>query len=206
MSASSQVLSNIRSSFSRSSAPPKLVPPTPAPPSTAPSQLDDQLDTLSGILDHVEARRQVDDLSPVAQVVSQTMVNNLPDPLNPTQPRSTLKETVQTTTEAPQVDVSGGVQLVEHEPSPEIPPEVEAYVERVESSTDQLPQEITVAGDNIDSTPQHLPKKPVVVLPITPEIEKEAQFKGVHDSVKWLVEWSHKIMKMFSGSVIYRQE
>lgn len=101
--------------------------------------------------------------------------------------------------------VPTGVQVVEHEPSPEISPEVESFIAKTTDHADQLPAEISIAGDQITLTPSTLPKKPVIVLPITPEIEKEGARKNSKWSVRWLVEWSRKLMKMFSGEIIYRQ-
>ncbi|HCC84173.1 MAG TPA: hypothetical protein DEP87_00600 [Candidatus Pacebacteria bacterium] len=104
------------------------------------------------------------------------------------------------------VEVGGNVQYVEYEPSSELPPEVEGYLNRVEDHADQAPAEIVIA-DSIAAMPtQHqLPSQPVVVLPITPEIEKIGATKSPKFSIRWLVEWSHKIVKMFLGKVIYRQ-
>lgn len=103
------------------------------------------------------------------------------------------------------IDVARGAQQVEVEPSPEIPPEVESYLQKVEDHANTAPKEIVIAdGSNTQPNNHNYPSQPVVVLPITPEIEKQGANKSTRFSVRWLVEWSRKIMKMFSGKVIYR--
>jgi len=42
-------------------------------------------------------------------------------------------------------------------------------------------------------------------LPITKKEDKEGRKKSPKYSFRWLVEWSHKIIKVFAGKVIYRQ-
>jgi len=127
------------------------------------------------------------------------------DTLNPQAAMTTAKEKVEATQviEAP-ADIGGSAQ-VEQEKTPELPVEVEQYLSHVEDNADQLPQQIVVTGDDIAIEPSHRPTTPVIVLPITPENEKEAQFKGPSWSIRWLVEWSHKIIKKFVGKVIYRR-
>ena len=119
---------------------------------------------------------------------------------------TTFKETTQPG--APDqaiVDTIPGVQVVEQEVSPEIPVEVESFIEKAETSG-HLPQEITIAGDQITTTPvQKVAKQPVIVLPISEEIEKKGARKGIKFSLRWLVEWSRKIMKMFVGRVVYKE-
>jgi len=99
---------------------------------------------------------------------------------------------------------AGGLGAVEYEPTPETPPEVEEYVKRVEDHAELLSEPIVVDGKQIDSVNSHHPTQPVVVLPITEEDEKKARFKSPKYSIRWLVEFSHKIIKKFVGKVIYR--
>ncbi len=94
--------------------------------------------------------------------------------------------------------------LAEVEKSGEIPPEVSEYLTRVEDHADTLPQEIVVEGDNMSVQPSQAPVMPVIVLPISPDDEIKAKGKNHTFSIAWLVEWSHKIIKMFLGKVIYR--
>lgn len=56
------------------------------------------------------------------------------------------------------------------------------------------------------ATPVAITDKPVVVLPITAKSREEAKFKSTKYSVKWLWEWSQKIIKMFAGAVVYKEE
>jgi hypothetical protein len=101
---------------------------------------------------------------------------------------------------------AGGPSEVEPPKELEIPVEVESYLQQVENHQDQLPQEIVVADDGANIVTRPYPKQPVIVLPMTPEIEKVGASKPPSFSVRWLVEWSRKIMKMFEGMVIYRQD
>jgi len=105
-------------------------------------------------------------------------------------------------------DLIGGAGLTELEPAKEleIPVEVESYLQKVSDHQNQLPQEIVVADDGLTVSSQPYPKQPVIVLPITPEIEQVGAAQPPSLSVRWLVEWSRKIMKMFEGMVIYRQD
>jgi len=103
------------------------------------------------------------------------------------------------------IDAARGAQLVETEPQPEIPPEVESYLEKVEERKETAPQEIVIA-DGTQASPNNrsYPAQPVVVLPITAAEEKEGIKKSPKFSIRWLVEWSKKLMKIFMGKVIYR--
>ncbi len=56
------------------------------------------------------------------------------------------------------------------------------------------------------TTPVAITDKPVIVLPITAKSREEAKFKSTKYSVKWLWEWSQKIIKMFAGAVVYKEE
>ena len=104
------------------------------------------------------------------------------------------------------VDAAGSLASVEYEPTPEIPPEVEEYIKRVEEHADTLSEPIVVDGQQVGQVSHHHPTQPVVVLPITEEDEKKARFKSPRYSIRWLVEWSHKIIKKFVGRVVYRME
>lgn len=97
-----------------------------------------------------------------------------------------------------------GITYVEQEPSPEIPVEVEGFLQRVDEAADKLSQEIVLADSNLVTQNQSHPAQPVMVLPIKEEAEKEARGKSPKFSIVWLVEWSRKIIKKFLGKVIYR--
>ena len=177
----------------------------------------EQLDTLEQVIGQVESERGQTDqesLGTVAQVIPQT-VDQINDPLNPPNPTpvgSTKKEayvvgsSVATENLSQSVEHPGGIQTVEQERTPEITPEVESFLQQAQEQSDHLPQEIVVADNQAVSSTTHHPKKPVVVLPISPKEQSEGKKKSPKLSIRWLVEWSVKIMKKFSGEVIYREE
>lgn len=136
-----------------------------------------------------------------------TAVNQMADAsLNPPQAvSSTVKEVAPSvlTIETPQVDVSPGLQYVETEPNL-VPPEVESFLTHVENHHEQLPQEIVIADQSDTGAIVQPMAQPVVVLPITSEIEKNGARKDSTFSVRWLIEWSRKVMKMFAGKIVYR--
>jgi hypothetical protein len=212
------LLSSIRSSFAHSgSVMPSFTPgfTTPitntavAPP--APTlTTQDQLDVLSSVLDEIQAASATatpQDLGALAQMVPQTALDST-DTLNPLKPAGSSVKEAQAPSALQEVATETGISLqyVEQEKAPEISPEVESFLQNVEEHHEQAPEEIVIAGDDtqLPSTTHH-PSQPVLVLPITPEIEKEGVHANVHWSVRWLVEWSHKIIKVFSGKVIYRE-
>ncbi len=129
------------------------------------------------------------------------------DTLNPPNAFGFAKEKVESTSSPDIVspDSGAGVQYVEQEKNPEIPVEVESFLQHAEDHANQTPQEIVIADGSQPQSTKHLPKKPVFVLPITEEIEKEGEKKNPKYSIRWLVEWSHKVIKMFAGKVIYRE-
>lgn len=128
--------------------------------------------------------------------------------LNPPNPApATAKETFERPI-APDavVDANAAVQHVETEPNPEIPVEVEGFLQRVEDNKDKLPNEVVIADGTNEKATTNYPSRPVIVLPITEKQEEEGKNKSPRFSIRWLVEWSHKIIKMFAGKVIYRHE
>lgn len=191
----------------------------PLPSQTQQTQIpqSEQLAALDQVINQVEAERETtstDPLEAVAQAVPQ-VVSSVQDPLNPPNPSpvgSIKKEAmvvgsgVAVEVPAQNVEQVGGVQTVEQERTPEISPEVESFLEHAKEQSDHLPQEIVVADNQEVSAVTHHPKKPVIVLPITPEEQKKGGKKSPKLSIRWLVEWSVKMMKKFSGEVIYREE
>lgn len=93
---------------------------------------------------------------------------------------------------------------VEYEPNPEISPEVESFIHRVEESEFEHPHEVIIADGNVPEPAQHFPSKPVIVIPISQQDEAVAQKKDPTWSIKWLTEWSRKIIRIFVGKVIYQ--
>jgi len=148
-----------------------------------------------------------DETGELAQVLPSAILTAT-NTLNPAAPTTTAKEAegLKSPDKGNQAEAGTGIQAVEVDKNPELPPELEGYINKVEQQADQLPKEIVIA-DAIKNLPQHhpLPKQPVVILPITPDIEKAGATKSPKFSVRWLVEWSRRVMKMFVGKVIYRQ-
>jgi hypothetical protein len=113
---------------------------------------------------------------------------------------------IHVTVEHPAVDLAPGVQYVETEKSHELPPEVEGFLQTVEDHQDQIPQEIVLANPQTGQALPRVMAQPVVILPMTQKIEDAGKSKSTTYSVRWLIEWSWKMMKVFSGKVIYREE
>lgn len=159
----------------------------------------DRLKTLDQVLDEIQSQVP----HGIAQAVDQAT-----DTLNPNQPVGTAKERIEKTAGVDQqsVDIGAAVQVVEQEKNPEIPVEVESYLQRVEDHHDTAPTEVVIADGTNESIKTNYPSQPVIVLPITEAEEKEGEKKSPKNSIRWLVEWSHKIIKMFTGKVIYKQE
>lgn len=147
---------------------------------------------------------QQDGVSPQAVL---TAVQTAPDPLNPANPApASAKETFErpAAPDTSSIDVGGAIQHVESEKNPEIPVEVEGFLQRVQDFSQQKPQEVVIADGTTEQAGTNYPSRPVIVLPITEEVEKKGKSKSPKYSIRWLVEWSHKIIKMFAGKVVYR--
>lgn len=164
--------------------------PTPPPATPAPAVVD-----------------ELENSSNVTQALGQMAISLDPqagDTLNPPAAISTHKEALGAPIQVAEVPAAAAT--VEFEPSNEISPEVESYIQKVEDHEELRPQEVVIADGNMTLSPVQYVAQPVIVLPITPEIETEGQKKGPKFSVKWLVEWSHKMIKMFAGKVVYREQ
>ena len=109
------------------------------------------------------------------------------------------------TIEKPGIDQVPGIQYVESEPQHELNPELEAYISKVENHQNQLPSEVVITNPAGIQPTTHYAAKPVIVLPITPELEKTGSHKATSFSIRWLVEWSRKVMKMFHGQAAYKE-
>lgn len=105
---------------------------------------------------------------------------------------------------APELPVD--IQYVEEEKNPELPPEVESYIQHVEETAKMEPQNIVIAQDAVPDTPA-VPSPPriVKVLPLTKEQEAVGIRKNPSFSIRWLVELGHKIAKALVGDVVYRE-
>lgn len=103
-------------------------------------------------------------------------------------------------------ELPGGVQYAEVEHAAELPPEVENYIEQVIDHAQTQPETVVVAEAAPQPAPSvTAPQRVVKVLPLTKMQEEIGLKKNPKFSVRWLVEFSHKIAKMFFGGVIYRQ-
>lgn len=126
-----------------------------------------------------------------------------PDQLTTSEQPSALEQPV--SLEQVAAEVARSAQSPETAPTPELSPEVESYLQKVEDSKDMAPPEVVIAdGSQTQPAERNYPAQPVVVLPITPEEEKTGERKSAKFSVRWLVEWSRKLMKMFTGKVVYQ--
>lgn len=152
-----------------------------------------------------------DILQEVGSVAPQSVasaISNATNTLNPDNPARTAKEKLQSTAvlDSAPIEMGGNPQAVEVEKLPEISPEVESFLHRVEDHADQAPKEIVIADGTVESSKTNYPSTPVVVLPITHEEEEEGRKKSPKFSFRWLVEWSDKVIKLFAGKAIYRKE
>lgn len=126
------------------------------------------------------------------------------DPLNPANPTSSAKEVSPVGIEF-SGELPGGMQSVEELRSVEVAPEVEKYIEEVREDISQLPHEVVVADQKMTQPTAGYAAQPVIVLPMTEEEFKEAGKAPPTTSRRWLKEWTEKIVKIFSGSVVFRQ-
>lgn len=183
-------------------------------PTSSQTNTSDALNTLEQVITEVEQTAPVSqpDLTGegvMSQVMPQVVAAQTADTLNPalSAAPAASKETVPDSVSLEQVamDAAQGVQQVEAAPTPEISPEVESYLQKIEDHKDMAPKEIVIA-DGSQTTPasHQYPAQPVVILPITPEEEAAGAKKSPKFSIRWLVEWSRRLMKTFIGKVIYR--
>jgi hypothetical protein len=166
------------------------------------------LDTLDRVINEVEQAMPEDNAAEgvVAQAVPQA-ISQTTDTLNPAQVSTvTSKEAAESVSlDQVAVDAARGAQQAELEPSPEIPPEVESYLQKVEDHRETAPKEIVIAdGSQTQPNDHQYPAEPVVVLPITEEEEQAGAKKSPKFSIRWLVEWSRRLMKIFTGKIVYR--
>ncbi len=164
------------------------------------------LDLLEQIIDEVEQERQPAIVQSNDQIFSDQSPLVKPGVDLPTLDQSPVSSTRKEIEGASQQSIEQGanVQVVEVEKSPELSLEVEKYLQEVHDDKDQAPKEIAIADEiaNLPTQNQFV-SEPVIVVPITPEIEKRGKRKSPKFSIRWLVEWSQKIIKMFAGKVVY---
>lgn len=164
------------------------------------NDISNKLNTFESVLDEIQ------NTAPHGLVQA---VDEATDTLNPQSgaPR-TAKERIELggSVDAKQIDLGGGVQVVEQEKNPEIPVEVESFLQRVADHHETAPTEVIIADGTSEVSTNNYPSQPVIVLPITQEEEKKGARMSTKKSFRWLVEFSQKIIRMFTGKVIYRQE
>ena len=171
------------------------------PPAVTTSSTSDQLARLENVLAEVKATAQS---SSIAQVVPQ-VIAQATDTLNvPTVTSARRPEQSSALTPDVAPELTGHVQVVEQELSPELSPEVEGYLQAIENHADQKPQEIVLADGSLPTQHSNIPVKKVIVLPISAEDTTLAAKKNPTWSIKWLVSWSERIIKMFRGAVVFR--
>ena len=176
--------------------------------------ISEQLELLDQIISEVEAKKQASQVNSSSSILSPQSSGVVAQAMPQAMDQAVQTQTAQVASVRSGVKESAqGLQVfesipgaqVEYENSAEIAPEVAEFVKEVEAH-DQLPQEIAISGDSISlSQPVKTARKAVVVLPITPEIEAVGIKKSPKHSVRWLVEFAQKIMKMFTGEVVYRE-
>lgn len=152
----------------------------------------------------------VDEGRPNPGVISQalpTAVIQTQDPLNPVNPKPSAKETSPVMMVDQAVELPGGVQSVETLRTPEIPVEVEKFIEEVKDHPDQIPAEVVMTDQQqVMNNAQHALAKPVIILPMTKEELHNAKKSSPQMSKRWLGEWVEKIMKVFAGEVVFRDK
>ena len=107
------------------------------------------------------------------------------------------------------VEISGempsGMQSVEELRTPEIPVEVESFLQEVKSEEpSQLPSEVVIAGDNIQLSPQAVLPQTKIILPMTQAQYQQGKKANPNTSFRWLAEWTEKIKAMFPNLAIWR--
>lgn len=173
---------------------------------------DEKLELFESILSRVGAPAQSTTQSTAQpsgqpqQPVSPSLAQSSQTPDQPQQPSPQVggRMAVERAGGTVQTAEVPGLTTVEYEPQPEIPVEVEGFLERVADHTEALPQEIVIQGNDIALNQQAPPTQSVIVVPITQETEDEAKGKNPSWSIAWLVEWSHRLIKKYVGKVVYR--
>lgn len=161
-----------------------------------------QHDGLGGTTQNDDTVGQQD---PLVSMMTQSIPSDqfLPDTLNISPAPSPSRTPESVPPVVPTAEVPG-ITYVEQEPKNlEIPVEVEGFLERVATHVDKLPQEIVIQGNTIALNQAQPIKQAVIMLPISEEDEKKARGKSPTWSIAWLVSWSQKIIKKFTGQVVY---
>jgi hypothetical protein len=103
------------------------------------------------------------------------------------------------------VQESGGMlAAVETEKQPEISPEVERFLQKVDDNQESPAEELAKLIPKVVTSAQPDQTEVVRVLPVTKQMAEEGHKKSPTFSIRWLVEWSEKVIKMFKGKAVYR--
>lgn len=123
-----------------------------------------------------------------------------PEPQTPARAKELGSTSAPETT--PLIEVSPGAASLEQEP---IPPEVEAWMEKVGPKGEQVKLENLPAVQV--QAPTATPaggSQPAFILPLGEEELKKGSQASVNDSIRWLTTWCQKIIKQLRGQVVYR--
>lgn len=189
---------------------------TTSPPQAAVVQDDEKLRIFDSIIDEIEQKsaNPVDESAAAsalfASVTPQALPQATEEMWQQAQPQpqggQTGKErTAGTWSLDSAVQESGGMlTAVEQEKQPEISPEVESYMQRVENTQESPAEELAKLIPTVVSASSPAQTEVVRVLPISKSSAVAGHAKSPKFSIRWLVEWSDKVIKMFQGKAVYR--
>lgn len=175
-------------------------------------ELDPNLDLLDGLVAETLANKS---LASSAIAAPQAAVSARAKEVVPATGQDLLasKEQVVEDTAVQEMGVEVGTEVastVESQEVQELTKELQEVSKETKEQREQaMIQEKQRAINDLaaaSTTPVAITDKPVIVLPITAKSREEAKFKSTKYSVKWLWEWSQKIIKMFAGAVVYKEE
>lgn len=141
-----------------------------------------------------------------SQIFTQALLNNDDSTTPPTYTPGGKELEASRTVEQESWELPGGMSSTEVEPTPEIPPEVEKYVQAIKDDVSKFPQEVVVAQDGVPTFQPNYVAKPVIVLPLTKQQVEQGLKASPNHSVRWLSEWAKKIWDMFKGEVVYKDD
>lgn len=95
------------------------------------------------------------------------------------------------------------IQITERPSVPEFTPKIEK-VEIVENVEDMVLSQPVVGEDGAIVLDNPAPQQVVVKLPLTDDQITQALHLKVIYSVRWLAEWSRRLLKILGGKFVYR--
>ncbi len=96
-------------------------------------------------------------------------------------------------------------QPAEVEPTPEISPEMDKFVEKVEQQVVKPATETVIAQTQPAAVPKTI-SQPVVILPATEKVIQKGLHQSITHSVRWLAEWCLRQIRKFKNVlVVYRE-